>query len=262
MMANNRSYEDIHSTYDLTAHEVFHAYFPFYTGFNEIDYAWMDEGLTSLATFLILSKIDPDYAQICFIDAYRPIIGTDLDIPIFTNSNYLMRPVYDYISYPKSALFLLTLRDVLGEDLFNQSIREFIARWKGKHPTPFDLFKSISNFTGQNLDWLIKPWVFEYGYPDLSIKDIELANGKYSIIIENKGNYPIPVDLKIVYHDGNTESIHYSAAVWKDGATLFTVEKPSFKNIQKVIIEDPYKIDANPANNTFLNNGRKQKVLR
>lgn len=262
MMANNRSYEDIHSTYDLTAHEIFHAYFPFYTGFNEIDYAWMDEGLTSLATYLILSKIDPDYAEICFIDGYRPIIGTDIDIPIFTNSNYLMRPVYDYISYPKTAIFLLTLRDVLGEELFNQSIREFIARWNGKHPMPFDLFKTISDFTKQDLDWLIKPWVFEYGYPDLSIKDIDLANGKYSIIIEKKGNYPIPVDLKIVYEDKIFETIHYSAAVWKDGATIFTIEKPSFKKIQKVTLEDPYRIDANPANNTFLNNGRKQKVLR
>ncbi|MHC1704817.1 MAG: M1 family metallopeptidase [Tenuifilaceae bacterium] len=262
MMVNNHSYEDIHSTIDLTAHEVFHAYFPFYTGFNEIDYAWMDEGITTFATYLITSTIDPSYAQLCFLDSYRPIIGTDIDIPIFTNSNYLVRPVYDYISYTKSGLFFLTLRDVLGVEVFNKAFREFIARWNGKHPMPYDLFNTISNVSGQNLDWFIRPWIFEYGYPDLSVKNIELENSKYSIIIERKGNYPVPVDLKIYYNDGSSETIHHSAEVWKNGDTLFTIQKPGYRKIQKVVLEDFYKIDANPSNNTYLNDGRKQKIPR
>lgn len=262
MIVNNHSYEDIHSTIDLTAHEVFHGYFPFYTGFDEIDYAWMDEGITTFATYLITSNIDPDYARVCFIDEYRPAIGTDLDIPVFTNSNYLRRPVYDYISYPKSALFFLTLRDVLGPEVFNKAFREFIARWNGKHPMPYDLFNTISNVSGQNLDWLIKPWIFEYGYSDLSVKNIDLADDKYSIIIEKKGNYPVPINLKIFFDDSFSEVIHHSAEVWKNNNQFFTIQKPSFKKIVKVELLDEYGIDVNHTNNVFINNGRKQKTPR
>ena len=261
MIVNNVSYEDIHSTYDLTAHEVFHAYFPFYTGLNEIDYAWMDEGITSMATYLILQSIDPGFGEVCFISGYRPAIGTDLDLPIFTNSNYIRRPVYDYISYPKSALFFMTMRDVIGIDEFNRAMKEFISRWNGKHPTPFDLFFTWTNVTGKNLDWLIKPWLFEYGYPDLSVKDIEL-NGNYTITIEKKGNYPVPIDLKIYYDDNSNETVHYTAEVWKNGSNIYKIEKPGYRKIAKVVLEDEYKIDLFPENNTFINNGRKQKYPR
>ncbi len=254
MMVNNRSYDDIHSTIDLTAHEIFHSYFPFYCGFNEVQYAWMDEGLTSLATYLFVSKMDPNFATICFVEEYQPEMGTTLDLPLFTNSSVLRRPVYDYLSYPKSALFFLFLRDVLGDDVFNKSIQEFISRWNGKHPLPYDLFNTISNVSGQDINWFIKPWVFEFGYVDLGVKDIAQLGEKYNIIIERLGNYPAPINLKINFQDGRTENIHQSAAVWKNGETNFVIETSIYKKIIKVQLLDEYGIDINPSNNSFTLN--------
>lgn len=256
MMVNNRSYvDDIHGTIDLTAHEIFHSYFPFYCGFNEVNYGWMDEGLTSLATYLYVSEMDPGYAKICFIDEYRPDMGTNLDLPVFTNSSSLRRPVYDYISYPKPALFFIFLKDVLGDELFKKSIQEFIARWNGKHPLPYDLFNTFSNVSGQNINWLIKPWIFEYGYVDLAIKEIVEKNEQYSINIEKRGNYPAPITLKITYADGATESIHHNASIWKNGETSFSIEKTIFRKIKKVELVDEYKVDINPSNNSYIVNG-------
>jgi len=257
MMANDRSYDDIHATIDLTTHEIFHSYFPFYCGFNEVNYAWMDEGITSFATYEFVSVMDPGFAQVCFIDEYRPDMGTNLDLPVFINSSSLRRPVYDFMAYPKPALFFIFLRDVLGEEMFKKSFQEFVARWNGKHPMPYDLFSTISNVSGQNLDWLIKPWIFEYGYVDLAVKDIVEKNDKYSIIIERKGNYPSPVNLKISYQDNSVETIHNTAEIWKNGEVFFTIEKPIYRKIKKVELLDEYGIDINPSNNSFTVNGWK-----
>lgn len=255
MMVNDLSYDDIHSTIDLTAHEIFHSYFPFYCGFNEVKYAWMDEGLTSLATYLFVSELDPGYAKICFLDEYRPDIGTNIDLPVFTSSSSMRRPVYDYISYPKPALFFLFLRDVLGEEVFKKATQEFIARWNGKHPLPYDLFNTISNVSGQDINWFIKPWIFEYGYVDLGVKEIVEKNEKYSIAIERKGNYPAPINLKITFQDGMTETIHHSAAVWRNGEITFSVEKTIFRKIKMVELLDEFGVDINSSNNIYYVNG-------
>ncbi len=255
MMVNDRSSDDMHSTIDLTAHEIFHSYFPFLCGFNEVKYAWMDEGLTSLATFLFVSEMDPDFAKICFIDEYQSDMGTNLDLPVFTSSSSVRRPVYDYISYPKPALCFLFLRDVLGDEVFKKSIQEFIARWNGKHPIPYDLFNTISNISGQDINWFIKPWIFEYGYVDLGVKEIVEKNEKYSIVIERKGNYPAPLDLKITYQDGLTENIHQSAAIWKNGEETYCIEKTVYRKIKKVELLDRYGVDVNSSNNTYSVNG-------
>jgi len=254
MMVNDRSTEDIHNATDLTSHEIFHSYFPFYCGFNEVNYAWMDEGITSFATYQMVSTMDPGYEKVCFIDEYRPYMGTYLDLPVFTLSNIVKRPVYDYLSYPKSALFFIFLKDALGADLFNRSFQEFISRWNGKHPTPYDLFNTISNVSGQDISWLIKPWIFEFGYVDLGVKDISTSNGKYLITIERKGNYPAPINLKITFDDDFVENIHHSAAVWKNGEETYTIERPTYKKIKKVELIDEFGIDVNSSNNSYTLN--------
>ena len=256
MMVNDRSYDDdVHGTIDLTAHEIFHSYFPFFCGFNEVRYAWMDEGITSFATYQFVTVMDPGYAQVCFIDEYRPDIGTSFDLPVFANSSSLKRPVYDYLSYPKSALFFIFLKDVLGEEMFRKSFQEFIARWNGKHPLPYDLFNTISIVSGQDINWLVKPWIFEYGYVDIAVKEIIEKNDKYSIIIERKGNYPAPVNLKVSYEDGMTETIHHSAAIWKNGGVTYSIERSIYKKIKKVELLDEFEIDVNPSNDSFTVNG-------
>ena len=143
----------------------------------------------------------------------------------------------------------------MGDEVFKKSIHEFITRWNGKHPLPYDLFNTFSNVSGQDINWLIKPWIFEYGYVDLGVKEIVEKNQNYSIVIERKGNYPSPINLKISYQDGMNETIHHTAAVWKKGEVTFSFEKPLYRKIKKVELLDEYGIDINSSNNSYSVNG-------
>jgi hypothetical protein len=260
MMVNDRTRRDINAAMKLTFHEIFHSYFPFFMGFNETKYAWMDEGLTCMGDYLFMGhQKTPRYQFIYFDYLYKNQIGHDLDIPIFTRSDILRSPVYYNNAYSKSATFFLILSDVLGADLFKQTLLEFMNVWNGKHPSPYDLFYFFQEVSGQDIEWLIKPWFFEYGYVDLAVKKVSRHNDQYRIVIERKGRYPAPIRLKILYGDGSAKIIHKKASVWKEGNTTYTITQPVSKIIQSVELPEKSYLDADVTNNKLVSKNARDK---
>jgi hypothetical protein len=251
MMVNDSSEPDSEMV-GLTSHEISHSYFPFYMGINESKYAWMDEGWAAFLDFKITSSIfSIETIKNNRLKAYRNAIGNEIDLPIIAISKYLKSPVYRYNSYVKAANFYNILREYLGYDLFANVLKEYINRWNGRHPISYDFFNCISNASGENLAWLIKPWFFVYGYLDLSVKDIQLHGGKYEIIIEKKGIYPAGFKLTITYMDGSSEIISRNVSVWKNVNKSCTIELPSSKKITKAELWDTIWLDADVTNDTF-----------
>ncbi len=251
MMVNDTTL-DIGHTPELTTHEIFHSYFPFYTGINETRYAWMDEGLTTFFTYLLINKLYPSLTvNQPFEDEYRYMIGSFSDMPIFINSNKLKRPEYNYIYYDKPLSFFLVLQNFLGHQVFINALKEFMQSWNGKHPTPYDLFFTFERITGKNLDWLIRPWFFEYGYVDLAINKVTRKNEGYEIEIEKKGLLPAHFGLKLFYADSTTDSFEYNAEVWMKYENIYKVFIASRKKIEAVEIEDNTLRDADLNNNRY-----------
>ena len=252
MMVNDIAKEDINEAIKLTAHEILHSYLPFYVGCNETKYAWMDEGFTSFGDYLIISNLfSVEDANFYFLDDYRGQAGDFLDTPLFTTSEWLKRPVYTYNSYPKPASFFIVLQDYFGEEKFKKIIHEFMNRWNGKHPTPYDFFFTLYNVSGENLNWLIKPWFYEFGYVDLAVKEVSQKNKNYKIIVEKKGNIPVPIELKIIFADESEKLIEETAGVWKDGKSLYPIEVQFLKKIKSIKLIDKSLIDADLSNNIF-----------
>ncbi len=253
MMVNNMSVSDPGYLIKLTSHEIFHTYFPFYMGINETKYAWMDEGWASFGDYLISTKLDSAYVpNFYYLDTYKECAGRDLDMPMMATSIYLKRPTYHINSYAKPATFLYILQDLLGEKTFKKALHGYMDRWNGKHPTPYDFFFCFSNGSGQNLNWLFKPWFFEYGYVDLAIEDVSGKPGDYTIKIEKKGLYPSPIRLKIFYDDNSHDIVHKTADVWKDGKDQYTLFLKTDKKIKKVELFDAVISDTDPINNLYL----------
>ncbi|MCK5076074.1 MAG: M1 family metallopeptidase, partial [Calditrichia bacterium] len=252
MMVNDYSTNDPHYLIKLTTHEIFHSYFPFYTGLNETKYAWMDEGLTSYGEYVTVYHLDsPEQANFYFYKSYKRYIGHDFDFPIFATSDYIKPPLYDFNSYVKPAVFFMILHDQLGDKLFKKALQEFITRWHGKHPMPFDLFFTFMDVNGQNLDWLIKPWFFEYGYMDLAVYKIIKEEGKYKVIIEKKGHYPGPVKLKITFDDNSIKIFEKKASIWENGENYYPIQISTDKKIKQVELINKYYLDADLTNNVL-----------
>jgi hypothetical protein len=207
---------DTLSLYEVTTHEIGHMWFPMIVGSDEKRYAWMDEGLTQFGQ----SQAMADFFR-GFDDEARNRKNY-LDFAEMGNEAELMRhgdrypsyPAYGVASYYKPATVLVALRGVLGAEVFNKAYKEYIRRWAYKHPTPYDLFHTFEDVSGQDLSWFWRGWFFETWKLDQAIDTVTAAGDSLNVVITNKGKAPMPVRLSISRINGRVEHLTFPANVW------------------------------------------------
>ena len=234
------------------AHEIFHQYFPFYVGTNEKKYAWMDEGWATLGESVILPYLgEPEREGIYRKNAYEKITATGEEAPMISNTNLFSDEAYYSNVFTKPAVCLWILKDLLGEEKFLKALHGFMHHWKGRHPSPYDFFFSISDVAGEDLNWFWEAWFFDGGYPDLAIKNVTVEKDKTIITIERLGPLPLPLDLTIVYDDGSIIHHRETAAIWKEDRKLYTYDLLNKKSVISVELGDIYTPDVNRMNNSW-----------
>jgi hypothetical protein len=255
MMCNDVSTAP-NSPMTLTVHEVSHTYFPFMMGINEQNYAWMDEGWAAFFDYLLSDSLSNH--TLGGVRPYSNVAGTENDVPPMVRSSNLST-AYRNAAYQRPQNAYFSLLDLLGYDTFHRCMTEYMDRWKGKHPLPFDFFNTWNDVSGQNLDWFWKPWFFEWGYPDLAIAGVMPGNTKngQSIAIERKGNIPVPLHLEMEYTDGSKETVHHSPAIWRDGKTLFRVNGTTGKTLKSVKMGKKTIPDVDNSNNMWMDEGKR-----
>jgi hypothetical protein len=105
--------------------------------------------------------------------------------------------------------------------------------------------------SGKNLDWFWKKWFFETGITDLAITKVIPSSKSTSVTITNKGDKPLPIDLKVEFTDGTSQTIHRSVAVWEKGNKTVTISISSNKKIKKLTLGSVHTPDSNKADNTW-----------
>ncbi|MEW6005782.1 MAG: M1 family metallopeptidase [Stygiobacter sp.] len=254
MMCNNGVAASRGTQAGVTLHEIAHSYFPFYMGTNERKYAWMDEGWATFFTsdnihLIIEQEIGEGFER--NINGVGMMMGNELDLPTISPSISARGQMLTFATYVKSSSAYYFLRDAIGKDLFDKAMKEYINRWNGKHPIPYDFFFTFNDVVKEDLSWFFKPWFFEYGFPDLAVKNVVSKNKKKNIIIEKVGNVPVPIELEITYKDGSKEKVYKNTSVWKNGIDEYSIQLDNKKEIQKVELITKRSSDANAKNNIW-----------
>ena len=91
-------------------------------------------------------------------------------------------------------------------------ITEYYSQWKLKHPTPNDFKRIAEKVSGFELDWYLTDWTQTTNTIDYGIKWLQEKDGKTSLILEKKGNMPMPLDIKVTYKNGKEDSELYEDA--------------------------------------------------
>ena len=253
MMCNDASTSP-NSPIGLTVHESSHSYFPFMMGINEQYYAWMDEGWASFFDIFVTDSIAGK--SLGRLRDYADAAGTDQDMPPMTPSRHLNVPAYRVASYNRPQAAYLALYEMLGYERFHRCMVEYMNRWKGKHPQPFDFFNTWNDASGENLNWFWKPWFFDWGFPDLAVAGID---GR-GVLIENRGTMPMAVAGAIEYTDGSREAFRRSPAVWKKGKKSVYIPVEKGKTVKKVTLADPLVSDAVQDNNLWVRDRTAQEL--
>lgn len=249
------------SLWGVINHEFGHTWFPMIVGSNERVYAWLDEGLNTFINDIATEQFnDGEYNEEQDFQNMGGFMFNASWDPLFTRADVIHNQQKLGIeAYYKPAIALHVLRNVvLGEDRFDYALKQYIKKWAYKHAQPWDFFNAMNNASGEDLGWFFKSWFMENWSHDQEVKGVEYVDGDSQkgakITLVNKGEMPMPVDLKVTYEDESTHRVQLPVEIWMTGAEYTYHIEDSTKKIKQVEIDpDHLTPDANPGNNTFKN---------
>lgn len=156
-------------------HEVGHNFFPMIVNSDERQWTWMDEGLNTFLEYLTEISFDPNFpatrGPAKNIVPYMKGNQQYLE-PIMSNSESIYN--FGANAYGKPATGLNILREtIMGRELFDHAFKTYANRWKFKHPTPEDFFRTMEDASAVDLDWFWRGWFYSTDYTDIGIKDVK-----------------------------------------------------------------------------------------
>ena len=166
-------------------HEIGHFFFPMIVNSDERQWAWMDEGINTFVQYLAEQEFGKKYPDIIYPYKNFPSdrgpaelivdymsVDQNFLAPIMSNPEnvYSLGPN----AYGKPATALNILREtVMGKDLFDFAFKKYSNRWKFKHPTPEDFFRTMEDASAVDLDWFWRGWFYTTDYVDIAIKEVK-----------------------------------------------------------------------------------------
>jgi hypothetical protein len=258
MMVNQGSNNERIWMVHTTVHEVAHSYFPFYMGINERKYAWMDEGWAQMLSEYIQYELDKtiDF-RARNVKRYLDYSGQFDEVPMMYASYNIKSDMYGNHAYFRPCNAYNILKDFMGDASFKKALQEYMKRWAGKHPTPYDFYFTFEDATDDELTWFFEPWFFKQGYPDAAIDTAFVRDDILKIQVTKEGELPIPVALYVKFKDGTSKKAYRSASVWKPGAGAdeedeIWIEMEIDKKPSMIELGNPYIPDADTTNNYWL----------
>ncbi|HKK07613.1 MAG TPA: M1 family metallopeptidase, partial [Gemmatimonadota bacterium] len=260
MMANDAAYSKPDFGRFVAEHEIAHTYMPFYMGIDETRYGFMDEGWATTFEYLVGVQDMGREKETAFFKQFRvndwihdP--SADEDLPITTPGDVLGGAALGNNEYGKAAIGYLAMKDLLGDALFKRCLQAYIARWHGKHPSPWDFFYTFDDVAGRSVDWLWSNWFFSNHYLDLATTGAEKAGDGYDITLENVGGMYAPVDLVLGFADGSLKTVHETPAIWQEDGKRAVVHVKADGTLTSVGMDHRIWVDADTTNDGWKAKG-------
>ena len=169
------SEQEKYGMWGVIIHEVGHNFFPMIINSDERQWSWMDEGLNTFVQYLTEqewergypSRRGPAYMIADYMRGDKKTIS-----PIMTNSESIFQ--FGNNAYGKPATALNILREtIMGRELFDFAFKTYCERWKFKHPTPADFFRTMEDASAVDLDWFWRGWFYGTDNVDISVDDVK-----------------------------------------------------------------------------------------
>jgi len=235
-------------------HEVLHQWFYSALAFNQRDYAWLDEGLTTYFQqryYNEVKGVDHYSTKGAFVmyKGQQPFLQTvaraqacrHYHTSLSTNVMDVDPANYRFNAYEIPARMYAHLADYLGLSIFDTAIKEFYKIWKGKHPSPNDLRNVLEKASSKDLTWFFEDLVQSDWSYDYSINKI--TNGMVEVEHHSGSTPPFKITFKT--EDNQTQDL------WFDGHKgIHHHEIPSDKYDRAILDEGGLSMDIDRNNNS------------
>ncbi|MBT6234849.1 MAG: M1 family metallopeptidase, partial [Bacteroidetes bacterium] len=228
-------------------HEVGHNYFPMIINSDERQWTWMDEGLNTFLQYqtekawtdesgkAFPSRRGPAHKIVPYMAGDKRYIS-----PIMSNSESIHQ--FGNNAYGKPATALNILREtVMGPELFDYSFKTYANRWKFKHPSPADLFRTMEDASAMDLDWFWRGWFYTTDHSDVAITGVQEYQVDFNPPAEGANRKKVEKMIKKQNKAGTFDPLLQSVVYAKDPAAAYESIKGRVTDTRKdKLNEDAY----------------------
>ncbi|MCX7880330.1 MAG: M1 family aminopeptidase [Ignavibacteria bacterium] len=203
----------------LLLHELAHQWFG--NSVTPLDFrdAWFNEAFTTFSELLYLEWLfgKEKYLQRANLLAQNYVNSVSRDeglLPLYNYSRKSPSSNYPRTIYIKGAIVVAMLRDLLGDKLFFDLLRNTLDYFAYRNISTSIFGTFCSNFIETSLYWFFEQWIFSQGYPilDVHCRKYSLDNQYSSVEIKIKqiqpssfGKYShLPIELNFHRPSGTT----------------------------------------------------------
>jgi aminopeptidase N len=198
----------------IVSHELAHQWWGDLITLRSWAHTWMNESFGTYSEYLytrfdkgdeegavnLLGKLN-SYLREAKTRYVRPIVSDRYDKP---------GDMFDSHTYPKGAMVLHMLRNLVGDEPFFATLSHFLHHNAFQPVDTYDFIRSVKTVTGQNLDWFFDQWLFKPGHPVLEIKSewdeprkvVRLKVAQVQDFSKGIPVFRLPVAVKIVTAKG------------------------------------------------------------
>jgi aminopeptidase N len=172
--------------YEVVAHETAHQWFGDLVTMAWWDNLWLNEGFASWMGSKCTARFNPQWEVWLARNSPRdPTRRTGIskeqamEGDAKSTTHPIQQPVaneaeansaFDDITYRKGESFLRMLESYLGENIFRDGIRRYMAAHKYSNSTTADLWSAFSEASGKPVSEIAAAWTEQPGFPVVSVK--------------------------------------------------------------------------------------------
>jgi len=220
IMVDERNEKDFPAI-GIVSHELAHQWWGDLITLRSWAHTWMNESFGTYSDYLYHRyERGDDEGAINLQDklnSYLREAKTRYIRPIVTDRYDLPQDMFDRHTYPKGALVLHMLRNMVGDESFFKILSHFLHRYAFDAVDTNDFIRSVKTVTGRNLDWFFDQWLYKPGHPVFNVRsDWDESRKTATVRVTqvqdfNRGIpvFRVPVTIAIVTPKGKT-----ARAVW------------------------------------------------
>ncbi len=200
----------------VTSHEIGHQWFYGMLGNDEVDEAWLDEGMNTFSELRYMQRrhgfsgnitTTPDWImeisdQDLSLYTYASFTADGEEVPVLSDATSAgdgSHP-YGFTYYSKPAFFLRMLQRQVGEDDFDRIMAIYFNRFMYHHPHTDDFQAIVEEVTGRSWKGEFDYWLRGTGNADVRISSIEESTDSTTVVVE--GDVPHDVELELLFISG------------------------------------------------------------
>ncbi|MFN2623199.1 MAG: M1 family metallopeptidase [Chthoniobacterales bacterium] len=212
----NSSASKKQGTYEVIAHEMAHMWFGDLVTMGWWDNLWLNEGFASWMGTKVTAKFNPDWEvwlgkNVSRDPLRRSGLGKEaaMEGDARSTTHPIQHPVkteaeansaFDDITYRKGMSFIRMIESFLGEDVFRDGIRKYIAAHKLSNATTADLWNALAEASGKPVAEIAAAWTEQPGFPVVKVArdaagKITLTQERFTVHFDNAPGFEWKIPL-------------------------------------------------------------------